>query len=157
MRCLLSLNEVKEASALIAEVKANPSYLKTNIIGANDIYTNAILGFYEGQSYDHCLQLFKSIRPKGEYTKEVRDSKTREEEWKLIQNSKCYSAVIGSCFYLKDYAAVQYFYHECRRMGVFPNYVESLMMAQSFLYMAKGESQPSDTAGVLKGIPEAER
>lgn len=147
---------MKEASALIAEVKANPSYIKTNVIGANDLYTNAILGFYEGHSYDHCLQLFKSIRPKGEYTKEVREGKTMEE-WRLIQNSKCYSAVIGSCFYLKDYAAVQYFYHECRRMGVFPNYVESLMMAQSFLYTTKGEPQLSDNAGVLKGIPEAER
>ena len=150
------MNEVKEASALIAEVKANPSYIKTNVIGANDLYTNAILGFYEGHSYDHCLQLFKSIRPKGEYTKEVREGKTMEE-WRLIQNSKCYSAVIGSCFYLKDYAAVQYFYHECRRMGVFPNYVESLMMAQSILYTTKGEPQLSDNAGVLKGIPEAER
>ena len=155
VRCLLSLREVKEASALIEEIKASPQYRNRSVTSTNDLYTNAILGFYEGESYSHCLQLFKSIRPAGEYMPD-----THSPEWKQIQNSKCYSSVIGSCFRLGDFAATQYFYHESRKMGVFPNYRESLMVAESFVRTGTGEKRLEELrhdASACKGIPEGER
>ncbi|OAO15852.1 hypothetical protein AV274_2434 [Blastocystis sp. ATCC 50177/Nand II] len=155
VRCLLSLREVKEASALIEEIKTSSQYRNRNVTSTNDLYTNAILGFYEGESYSHCLQLFKSIRPAGEYMPD-----THSPEWKQIQNSKCYSSVIGSCFRLGDFAATQYFYHESRKMGVFPNYRESLMVAESFIRTGAGEKRLEELrhdASACKGIPEGEK
>ena len=146
---------MKEASTLIEEIKASPQYRNRNVVSTNDLYTNAILGFYEGDSYSHCLQLFKSIRPTGEYNPD-----TASPEWKQIQNSKCYSSVIGSCFRLGDFAATQYFYHESRKMGVFPNYLESLMVAESFLRTGAGEKRLEELrkdTSACKGIPEGER
>lgn len=44
IRCLLSLNDVKQATSLLSSFLDNPVYKRSNVSGGNDLYSNAIVG-----------------------------------------------------------------------------------------------------------------
>ena len=46
IRCLLSLNEVKQATDLLSAYLENPVYKRSNVTGGNDLYSNAIVGSF---------------------------------------------------------------------------------------------------------------
>lgn len=48
VRCLLSLNDVKEATSLLSSFLANPVYQRSAVSGGNDLYSNAIVGSVRG-------------------------------------------------------------------------------------------------------------
>lgn len=153
IRCLLSLNEVKEATSLLSTYLNNPVYKRTNVSGGNDLYSNAIVGgaerffpsfsgFYEGKFYSRCIAMFHSVRPVAPTLSiaskhQLAAGKTEEnglvpleeEKWKLIQNSLCYSAVIGSYYRLGEFQLALQYYDEARKLGVFPRFREGMMVA----------------------------
>ena len=83
------------------------------------------VGFYEGGYYSRCLQVFDSICPSGHVD-------PGDEKGKSIQNSLCYSAVIGSHYRLGDFKSATDAYEACRKLGLFPAFPESMMIASGY-------------------------
>ena len=50
--------------------------------------------------------------------------------WKRVQNSLCYSAVIGSYYRLGEFQLALQYYEEARKLGVFPRFREGMMVAE---------------------------
>ena len=129
-------------------------------------------GFYEGHYYHRCLATFHSIRPlaptlsiaskhdlkrgKGETDGVVQ---LDPSQWKLIQNSLCYSAVIGSYFMTHEFSLALQYYDEARKLGVFPRFREGMMIAQ--IHLSSEEYKPvyeelKSKESQIAGIPMSE-
>ena len=119
-----------------------------------------ISGFYEGHYYDRCLQAFHSIRPVSPAIMvNKKDLKGNEEKWKSVQNSLCYSAVIGSCYSQGDFESALRYYEECRQLGLFPAFVESMMVAKCYEQSEdykKLLEELQEKKESITGIPESE-
>lgn len=155
------MNDLTSATTILSSYLSNPAYTNTTVLSKNDIYSNVIVGFYEGKYYSRCLKSFYSLKPSTP-TSQTKDpsSTIHEENWKSIQNSLCYSAVIGSCYRLNDSSSVLHYYDECRKIGQFPNFLESMMVAQTYAssddYKLIYNTLVSKKE-VLRGIPEMEK
>ena len=116
-------------------------------------------GFYEGRYYSRCLQVFHSIRPQTENQDKSGHADTTDEKWKSIQNSLCYSAVIGSNYRLGDFKSATDAYEECRKLGLFPAFPESMMIASGYelseVYRSQLEEWMAEKR-TIPGIPESE-
>lgn len=110
------------------------------------------VGFYEGGYYSRCLQVFDSICPSGHVD-------PGDEKGKSIQNSLCYSAVIGSHYRLGDFKSATDAYEVCRKLGLFPAFPESMMIASGYelseLYRAQLETWLEEKR-TIPGVPESE-
>ena len=83
--------------------------------------------------YVRCLQAFHSIRPLSPaISVEKKDLEENEDRWKSIQNSLCYSSVIGSYYAQGDFKSVLQYYDECRQLGLFPGFAEGMMVAKCY-------------------------
>ena len=51
-------------------------------------------------------------------------------KWTRVQNSLCYSAVIGSYYRLGEFQLALQYYEEARKLGVFPRFREGMMVAE---------------------------
>lgn len=157
---MLSLNNLNAATTLLSSYLNNPIYKTTQVLSKNDIYSNVITGFYEGKYYSRCLKTFHSLRPSQSIAEKKCEGSVNEENWKSIQNSICYSAVIGSCYRLNDPTAVLAYYDECRSLNLFPAFLESMMVAQT---IADAEDykllydELKTKKNVIRGIPESEK
>lgn len=78
---------------------------------------------------------------------------------KSIQNSLCYSAVIGSHYRLGDFKSATDAYEACRKLGLFPAFPESMMIASGYelseLYRAQLETWLEEKR-TIPGVPESE-
>lgn len=80
-------------------------------------------------------------------------------QWKLIQNSLCYSAVIGSYFMTHEFSLALQYYDEARKLGVFPRFREGMMIAQ--IHLSSEEYKPvyeelKSKESQIAGIPMSE-
>ena len=127
-------------------------------------------GFYEGHFYTRCIATFHSIRPIAPTLSiaskhQIAAGKTEEnglvpldeDKWRLVQNSLCYSAVIGSYYQLGEFQLALQYYDEARKLGVFPRFREGMMIAdihansQEFRdQFAELKSKKVDVSGVPK-------
>lgn len=82
-----------------------------------------------------------------------------EDKWKSIQNSLCYSSVIGSYYAQGDFKSVLQYYDECRKLGLFPAFAEGMMVAKCH---EVSEDYKANLEKILEkkeqfpGIPESE-
>lgn len=154
------MNDLKTATTLLGSYLNDPIYKNTTVLSKNDIYSNVIVGFYEGKYYSRSLKAFHSLRPDSPILNKKQANHVSEENWKSVQNSICYSAVIGSYYRLNDPASVLQYYEECRALKLFPSYLESMMVAQTY-YNSDDYKLLYDELltkkGVLRGIPEMEK
>ena len=82
-----------------------------------------------------------------------------EDKWKVIQNSLCYSSVIGSYYAQGDFKSVLQYYDECRQLGLFPAFVESMMVTKCHEVSEDYKTQLEEILekkGQFTGIPESE-
>ena len=79
---------------------------------------------------------------------------------KYLENSLCYSAIIGSYFHIGKSDSVMKYYRECRKLGLFPSYESSLMIADVFFntqnYKNIYEKLLAENT-TCPGVPETER
>ena len=96
--------------------------------------------------------MFRSICPAG--AADPGDAKR-----KSVQNSLCYSAVIGANYRLGDFKSATDAYEACRKQGLFPAFPESMMIASGYelseLYRTQLETWLREKRTV-PGVPESE-
>ena len=159
IRCLLSLNDLSLATTLLQTYLTNPVYKNTTVLSKNDIYSNVVVGFYEGGYYSRCLKAFHSLRPEdGIESQQL--SEVGEANWKSVQNSLCYSAVIGSYFRTSQYPSVLAYYNECRKLRLFPSFHEAMMVAECHLFSDEYKlvyDELNSKKMAFRGIPESEK
>ena len=117
------------------------------------------MGFYEGKYYSRCLATFHSLRPEPS-VKDATKKAIHEENWKSIQTSHCYSAVIGSAYRLHELDSVLKYYDECRSFSLFPNFLESMMVAQTIADSEEYKDLYNELQmkkEVIRGVPEMEK
>lgn len=103
--------------------------------------------------------MFHSIHPHAEKPDDSGHVDANDEKWKSIQNSLCYSAVIGSNYRLGDFKSATDAYEECRKLGLFPAFPESMMIASGYECSEVFRSQLEEWMAERKtipGVPESE-
>ena len=92
-------------------------------------------------------------------------------KWTRVQNSLCYSAVIGSYYRLGEFQLALQYYEEARKLGVFPRFREGMMVAEIHATSREFEAalrelrasgvSPAEASGVspaeASGVSSAER
>ena len=82
-----------------------------------------------------------------------------EDKWKLVQNSLCYSAVIGSYYRLGEFQLALQYYDEARKLGVFPRFREGMMIAEIHANSREFEASFSELKRKnvdVSGVPSSE-
>lgn len=106
--------------------------------------------------------MFHSIRPENPDFNALKSEKELSSsmgKWKSTHNSLCYSAVIGSYYQQGQKEMAMQYYEECRHLGIFPSFPESMMIAHCHEVADTYKTQLEEWEGkkpATAGIPAAD-